>query len=199
MPQENRYDAFLSYNHNDQEWVQCLASKIESEQHGDRHLKVFFDKQEIVPGHNMVEAMENGLRQSRYICPIISPNSVGAEWPKMEWAIAISSDPSGRRGKVIPIWLGGCEIPPALKIRNVLYFNNDVESVNSYQKLISILKGDPSTQPINPYTTPSQHSESFPMTYEDDVNEQLLSNLFQVLQMPKIIWHGPTKHTNREI
>ena len=147
------------------------------------------------PGHNMVESMERGLAKSRYVCPVISPNSLEAKWPKMEWTIAISSDPSGSEGRVIPLWLGG-NIPPSLKIRLVLYFDNDSNSSASFEKLISTLKGEPTAPPgSNSQTTSAAYPEPFPIQYEDAVDEQLLSNLFPTSGIPKIVWHGPTKRT----
>lgn len=191
------YDVFLSYSHKDKEWVENLASRIESEQHEGRKLRVFRDTRDIQPGSNMVEAMQKGLAQSRYICPVISPSSVNAEWPKMEWSIAVSSDPSGRKGRVIPLWLGECEIPPALNIRFVVFFDRDSDWSESFNKLISALKGSTRSGPAAP--APGARPEPSPIQYEDDVDEQLLSNLFPVSSMPKTVWHGPTTRSNAQV
>ena len=121
MTREVQYDVFLSYNNRDRTWVEQLATSIESEQYGSRSLKVFLDELDIIPGKNVIQAIENGLETARYVCPILSENSIDAEWPNMEWSIAISKDPSGSKGTIIPIWLGGCDIPPSLKIRNRPY------------------------------------------------------------------------------
>ena len=198
---DEQLDVFLSYNHKDADWVENLASLIESEKHGDRSFKVFLDEWDIIPGHNMIEVMEQGLEKSRYVCPIISKNSINAEWPNMEWSIAISSDPSGKKGRVIPIWLGDCEIPPSLKIRRVLYCNNTTSFKKSYSRLISILKNNPLSRGLKHSNTTENtfYSEQFPLRYEDDVNEQLASNLLPIISIPKIIWHGPTNYTNSKV
>ena len=201
MSEVKEYDVFLSYNHGDKEWVEKFASSIESEQFGNRHLKVFRDDWDIVPGHNMIKAMESGLEKSRYVCPILSKNSIDADWPNMEWSIAISSDPSGRKGRVIPIWLGGCEIPPSLKIRYVLYCNNNISFKKSYSKLIAVLKNEKLSRGTkhNNLVNDTFYSEQFPIQYEDDVDEQLASNLFPIINIPKVIWHGPTNYSNSEV
>ncbi len=163
-------------------------------------MRVFIDDRDIEPGHNMVEAIVRGLEQSRYVCPVVSPNSVMAEWPPMEWSIAISSDPSGRKGRIIPLWLGGCSIPAVLLIRHALYFDNDEHSNKSYKKLVSTLKGESNRRAnivLDP--TSANHDELFPTTCEDDVDEQLLSNLFPVSAMPETVWYGPTRRTNEEV
>lgn len=195
---EYKYDVFISYSHKDKEFVERLVAKMETEQHAGEKMRIFRDTDEIKPGHDMLEAIERGLERSRYVCPIISPNSIKAEWPRMEWSIAVSSDPSGRKGKVIPLWLGGCEIPPALRIRRVLYFVSDEQWSASYQKLIAILKESPAL-PNADSPRPTVHPESFPITYEDDVDEQIRSNLFPVSQMPKVVWYGPTTYSNKDV
>jgi len=200
LSEEKEQDIFICYNHGDEKWVQKFASSIESEQFGNRHLSVFLDDWDIVPGHNMINAMERGLKTSRYVGVVISKNSVDAEWPNMERSIAISSDPSGRKGIVIPIWLGDCEIPPSLKMRSVLYCQNDVAYKKSYSKLIAVLKNE--KLPRGTHEKPSTNifnSEQFPVQYEDDVDEQLASNLFPIINIPKIIWSAPTNYSNKEM
>ena len=200
MTEGKKHDIFLSYNHGDEKWVKKFASAIESEQFENRNLKVFLDDWDIVPGHNMIKSMEEGLQTSRYVGVVISKNSVDAEWPNMEWSIAISSDPSGRKGTVIPIWLGECEIQPSLKMRNVLYCHNNISYKKSYSKLISVLKNEKLLRGTK--TDPLEntfYSEQFPLRYEDDVNEQLASNMFPIIDIPKIIWSGPTNYSNKEV
>ena len=201
MPTEKEHDVFLSYNRGDKNWVEKFASSIESEQFENRNLKVFYDDWNIVPGQNMINAMERGLEKSRYVCPIISKNSIHAEWPNMEWSIAISSDPSGRKGRVIPIWLGDCEIPPSLKIRHVLYCNNEISFKKSYSKLIAVLKNEKLTGGTkhSSFVNDTFYSEQFPIRYEDDIDEQLASNLFPIINIPKVVWYGPTKYSNNEV
>ena len=199
MSNGKKYDIFLSYNRLDKEWVEKIASKIESEYYGNRKLRVYLDDWDMVPGINMIKSMEEGLQQSRYVAPIISKNSIDAEWPNMEWSIAISSDPSGRRGTVIPLWLGGCEIPPSLKIRLVLYCNSDLLFKKSYTRLISILTNQKISRGQETTAEHKDYSEQFPLHYEDDVQEQLASNLLPVVDLPKTIWSGPTNFSNREV
>ena len=197
---KKEHDIFLSYNHKDKEWVDKLASSIESEQFDDRYLKVFRDDWDIMPGSNVIQSIEQGLKKSRYVGIIISENSIDAEWPNMEWSIAISSDPSGRKGNIIPMWLGNCEIPPSLKIRNVLYCNTDAAYNKSYSKLMSVLKNK--ALPRESRTNAPQNtfsSEQFPIPYEDEQLEQLASNLFPMVHAPKVIWSGSTKCSNADV
>lgn len=189
---EFEYDIFLCHNSKDKQWVEKLATLIENETTGNRNLKVFYDDWDIKPGENIVFKIEDGLKKSKYAAIIISHNSKEAEWPSMEWTIAINSDPSGRRGHVIPIWLGGCEIPPSLKIRNVLYCRNEAEFQKSYTKLIALLKEkDLPRGNVRKYQREEDTHYNFPIEYEEEIDEQLASNLLPVIKFPKKIWSGP--------
>ena len=191
------HDIFLSYNSKDQQWVTNLAERLESEKTNERQIKVFFDIWDIKPGENIVNRIEDGLTKSRFVAIVLSKNSINAEWPNMEWTIAISSDPSGRKGTVIPIWLGDCDIPSSLKIRNVLYCRNNKEFETSYKKLIAILAEK--KLPRGEIQQNLEYHEKFPLDYEDPVSEQLASNLLPMISMPSKIFSGPTDFSSFDI
>lgn len=191
---EFNYDIFLCHTGADKEWVQKLAESVESEDYEDRKLRVFYDDWDVIPGENLVLKLEYALQKSRFVGVILSSKMLASDWPTMEWTIAVSNDPSGRKGIVIPIWLGGCEIPPSLKIRYVLYCRNEIEYKKSYTKLLAILKSQslPRGKITNKLTSVNNTlTTQFPINYVDDVNEQLASNLFPLKSLPKYVWNGP--------
>ena len=189
---EFEHDIFLCHNSDNKDWVRTLSTKIESEEYEGGHLKVFFDEWDVQPGANIVLELEKALSKSRFVGVVLSLEMLKAEWPTMEWTIAVSDDPSGRKGKVVPILLDNCDIPASLKIRNVLFFRNDVEYKKSYLRLISMLKGDLLPRNSRISTTSHQNSteSNFPLQYHDVQNEQLASNLFPVTRFPDTIWSG---------
>lgn len=201
---ELKHDIFLCHNFADKDWVKELGGRIESEEHEGKNLKAFFDEWDIEPGKNIVNELEKALQESRYVGVVLSKKMLEAEWPKLEWTIAVYNDPSGKKGTVIPIWLGNCEIPPSLKIRNVLYFNNEHESKKSYKKLLALLKNQklPRSEFFHKRTDLNgvKTSEQFPIEYADEIEEQIASNLLPVIHIPKYIWSGPvpsgTTYTN---
>jgi hypothetical protein len=187
------YDIFLCHNSNDKLWVEKLAESIENEDHNNNKLRVFYDDWDIIPGENLVLKIEYAMKKSRFVAVILSEHSINAEWPNMEWTMAVYNDPSGKRGFVIPIWLGGCEIPPSLLIRYVLYCNTDIAYKKSYTKLLALLKNQrlPRGQ-MRPSTLNSLPTETlFPIEYADEIEEQLASNLLPILKIPNHIWSGP--------
>lgn len=201
MEQEKEFDIFLCHNGGDKSWVQNLAESIENETYNDRNLKVFFDDWDVIPGENLVLKLEYAMQRSRYVGVILSKNSINAEWPTMEWTMAVYNDPSGRKGFVIPLWLGNCEIPPSLKIRHVLYCRNDIEFRKSYKKLIAFLKNEKLPRgKIRPTSFNALPTDNlFPIEYADEVEEQIASNLLPVLHIPRHIWNGPVSSTYKEV
>lgn len=187
-------DIFLCHNKADKDWVRELGEKIESEEFEGRNLKVFFDEWDIEPGKNVVNKLEQGLLKSRFIGVVLSQPMLEAEWPTMEWSIAVCMDPSGRKGTVLPIWRGNCTIPPSLMIRNVLNFSNNMESNKSYKKLIALLKNQ-----VLPRGTIRKRtdldgikiSDQFSIDYADEITEQIASNILPTTNLPNHIWSGP--------
>ena len=64
------YDIFLSYSRQDRDWVIELANALRK-----KGLRVF-DETEIKPGELVAEEMEEGLKESKYIIPIISTDKM---------------------------------------------------------------------------------------------------------------------------
>jgi len=96
------WDLFLCHTGVDKEWVRELATRLENETSHQRKIKVFFDEWEIQPGTNVVVNLENGVAKARFVGVVLSPEMLDAEWPTLEWTMAVYEDPSGRRGKVVP-------------------------------------------------------------------------------------------------
>ncbi len=190
------YDLFLCHNKADKSWVHELAQRIETEQYQDRTLRVFFDQWDVKPGENLVLRLEAGLKKSRFVGVVLSPEMLQAEWPTLEWTMAVYSDPSGRKGFVIPILRRNCEIPLSLRIRNGLDFRRDEDFDKEYSRLIALLKGE---QLLRGKKAPVVQSwrgipEQVLLTFDhaDNVSEQLASNLFPLMKYPKLIWSAPT-------
>ncbi|HWY27816.1 MAG TPA: toll/interleukin-1 receptor domain-containing protein [Candidatus Sulfotelmatobacter sp.] len=191
------WDLFLCHTAVDKEWVRELAARLENETSQQRKIRVFFDEWEIQPGTNVVVNLENGVAKAKFVGVVLSPEMLDAEWPTLEWTMAVYEDPSGRRGKVVPILRRDCDIPPSLRIRNILDFRKPEKVERSYAKLLAILSdtplprgaGEPSSTSSKP--TGMEHVVE-PLEFADRVTEQLASNLFPVRAYPSTIWSADT-------
>jgi predicted nucleotide-binding protein len=62
---------FVSYSHSDKDWARRFAKTIE-----DIGLEVWFDEFNIKPGQQLVEALENGLRESDAVVLLINTDNI---------------------------------------------------------------------------------------------------------------------------
>ncbi len=119
-----------------------------------------------------------------------------AEWPTLEWTMAVYQDPSGRKGKVIPILKRDCEIPPSLRIRSILDFRTPEKHERSYTRLLAVLKneplprGDPSSEIASTASSPEFLAK--PLEFADEIQETIASNIFPVRSFPQSIWSAET-------
>jgi len=203
-------DVFLCHNSADKEWVEKLAEQIESEtvdgtQDG-RPLRVFFDKWDIDCGQNFIQRINQGLKQSRFVAVVISPEFLDAPWTAFEWTHVVSEDPTNVRMRLIPIFrrersLDGAttsDLPAPFRALNWVDFRRDHEFRKSFQRLIRRVRGLPpdrgkkrrplASLPSRPLPLPDDRPSAAP----DPINDLILSNLLPVSDFPETIWSAPT-------
>lgn len=92
------YDVFLSHNRKQKQWVRKLYHYLIS-----KGLNVFFDEESIPPGANIVTSIEEAIKNSRYVVLILSQSSIQSDWVAMEIQYTIHTDPSTKKGILLPI------------------------------------------------------------------------------------------------
>src|SRR5437667_1115816 len=192
-PTTASYDIFLSYQHEDEDWTTELAYRLRK-----AGLRVFHAASEIKPGENFVARIEEALASARSYAIVLSAAALAADWPSAERAAAIITDPAGRFGRVIPLMLRPCQIPPLLAFRNYIDFRDEQRFELSLKKLIAVIKGEPlEVQASTAEIARGSIGLSLPSTVNaaapDDINEELFSNLFPVRTLPEMLWSAPTR------
>ena len=187
-------DLFLCHHGDDKDWVRNLATKIEAEPYKDRKLKVFFDEWDMRPGENIVSKISESMAKSRFVGVVLSKSALSAEWPVMELSMAVCMDPSGRKGTVVPMWLGKCQVPAPLRIRNFLDFSDEHKYARAYPRLIALLKDEAPPRgaaservDLNGARIPEQPT----IECADDLKEQIAGNMLPLIDIPKYVWVGP--------
>src|SRR5262245_41400825 len=135
-------DIFLCHTGVDKSWVERLATSIETEPYRGRRLAVVLDKWDFPKGSNIVLDIEKHIDSSRYVGIVVSKAMLGAEWPTLERSIAVWSDPSGSRGRVIPIVRENVTLPASLRIRNWIDFRDDNRFEEAFGELVGLLRGE---------------------------------------------------------
>lgn len=194
-------DIFLCHTGADKPWVEHLAERIEGEPHQDRYLGVIFDKWDFTKASNIVLDIEREIDACRFVGVVVSKASLTADWPTLERTIAVCSDPSGARGRVIPILRENVTLPPSLRIRNWIDFRDDTRFEDSFAELVRLLPGESAPRgrgsflPIVPVRNLPYEPAPVVITSScgaDVVQERLVCNLFPVVQLPRYVYTGET-------
>jgi Leucine-rich repeat (LRR) protein len=137
-----RYDAFLSYNTNDQATVKAIALYLKNE----AGMKVFFDLWEMVPGTPVQEALEKALADSGVYVIFIGPTGLGI-YQNEEARIALEKSISKKDLRVIPVLLSGgkretreSELPPFLRRLSWVEFGADLLDPEALRLLVCGIK-----------------------------------------------------------
>jgi len=99
------YDVFVSYSHDDFDWVSRFAHRLEGE-----GLRVARDEVVLKLGDVLVHAIEQAIRNSAHGILVFSPASVASGWVQQEYAALMQrSIQDGLR--FIPVVIGDVELP----------------------------------------------------------------------------------------
>lgn len=112
---EPKMTVFLSYSHADadRKWMRAFAESLER-----RGVQVWFDEFKVRPGQSLRETIEDGLRGSDVLVPLITPHSVRSAYLFFEIGAAV-----GMGKRVVAIVSKGLDfslLPQPLRIRRFL-------------------------------------------------------------------------------
>ncbi|HET8772189.1 MAG TPA: toll/interleukin-1 receptor domain-containing protein [Thermoanaerobaculia bacterium] len=141
---EFSHDVFVSYSHKDQPWVASVLVKALR----DNGLKVLVDETEFEPGKSSIENMSDAILQSRRTVAVLTPNWVGSEWTRFEGLVTAQEDPTGARGRLLPILRQKCDPPKWLAIRSWIDFADDSAVSRQLTRLIRALGRPLADEPV---------------------------------------------------
>jgi hypothetical protein len=122
------YDVFISYSHDDIDWVTGFAARLVREE-----LRVARDEVVLKPGDVLVHAIEQAIRNSAHAILVFSPSSLASGWVRQEYATLMQrSIESGMR--FIPVVIESVELPGFAATRYYADFRN--VSADEYDRLI---------------------------------------------------------------
>ena len=87
MPDDFKYDVFLSHSSKDKAVVRAVAERLRAE-----GLRVWFDEWESKPGDSVPKKIDDGLEDSRVLVLCMSANAFGSDWTRLESLGAFSSN-----------------------------------------------------------------------------------------------------------
>jgi hypothetical protein len=99
LSEDTAPDYFISYTGVDEKIAEWIAWQIEKE----GHKKVVIMAWDFKEGENFVLKMQEATTQAKKTIVILSPEYLAADYTGPEWATAFACDPTGKKGKLIPI------------------------------------------------------------------------------------------------
>ncbi len=194
-------DIFLCHNGANKPWVEALAEHLETVPYLNRRLGVVFDKWDFDKGKNVVLELERYIDQARFIGIVASKEMLRAEWPTLERTIAVWSDPSGRKGRVVTLLLENVELPPSLRVRNWIDFRDPSKYEEGFVELVALLTDTPRKRgrggfsPTIPPTNLGYSASPQVITASsgaDKVQELIVTNLLPITELPLVVQSGDT-------
>ncbi len=125
---------FLSHNSKDKPFVRRLARDL-----GRHGVPTWFDELEILPGDSLVEKIQEGISNMRYLGVVLSSNSVGSSWVKKEVNVALVEGLAKKRVVVVPMLISSCAVPPIL--RDIKYADFRTSYAKGLENLLRRLEG----------------------------------------------------------
>lgn len=198
-------DLFLCHTGSDKPWAEALAERLERETVNGRPISVFLDKWDIDFGENVLDRIEAGLRESRFLGVLLTPAFTKADWPKLEWQSQVHADPAGRLARILPLLLQKKDpiteelIDIPLLLRSLRYFDFTKESAfeDTFAELVRRLRGErPGRGRTGTATVPdigAPASRAMP----DEHEEVVVSNLLAVNQYPTTLYSDETTATRK--
>ena len=124
---------FISYNHQDSEFVDKLAMSLIS-----HNVKVWKDEWQISVGDSIINKIQDGLEGASYICVVFSNNSIRSEWVKREINAGLLKEIEDKKITILPVVIDDCKIP--LLLRDKLYADFRGNFDTGLKKLLAVLK-----------------------------------------------------------
>src|SRR5215213_8645073 len=114
---------FLSHSWQDKQFVEKLALDL-----AQQGFPVWFDSWRLEVGAHLTAGVRKGIHASDYLVVVLSPHTAGSTWVRDEVAWALEQENRQRRKILIPIRLGGGEVPEQVSDRLYADFTGSYSS-----------------------------------------------------------------------
>ncbi len=151
-------DFFISLNSKDKAWGDWIAWQLKAAGY-----KLIYQHWHFQTGQNFVLHMEEAGRKAKRVLIVLSDHYFSSEYTLAELTQALSRDPSGRTGTIVPVRISDCDIAGSLLgPRSYIDLSQITEESEARARLLEglELKKPPDTEP------------PFPNKHEDSAKEQ---------------------------
>ena len=120
---------FISYSHDDKEFVKKLAKELEKSQ-----AKVWWDFSALKGGQNWQKEIQQGIKLCEFFLVVLTPQGVESEWVNREIIYAMEY-----KKPIIPLYLKPCERPISIIEKQYIDFEKQTQKA-AIKELIVILR-----------------------------------------------------------
>ena len=118
---------FISYSSRNLRKARRLAQALQN-----RGIDVWFAEWDVLVGHNLLDSIYSGIRESDFLAVILTEHSVKSKWVKDELDSAKMDELEKGGTKILPLLFEKCEIPNYLRTKkyaNFINFNRGIEEL----------------------------------------------------------------------
>jgi hypothetical protein len=137
------YDAFISYNQQDSDWVENVVQPL-LERAG---LRLCLPDRDFAIGVPRIINMENAVARSRRTLLILTPNWSDGQWSEFQGLLAQTGDPIGLGQRVLPVIVRPVALPARLGYLTPLDLTNAAKFDRQIQRLIDTIRADSAGAP----------------------------------------------------
>jgi hypothetical protein len=101
---------FISYSHEDSDFVQRLAAGLIKKRHNP-----WLDKWELRAGDSLIQRIQDAIDKAEALLVVLSKASVESDWCKKELSVGLTRELEEKRVVVIPVVIDDCKIPAFLR------------------------------------------------------------------------------------
>ncbi len=149
-----QYDAFISYSHHDEQWVQgWLLPNLEK-----AGIKVCIDFRDFEPGAPSLGEMERAVLTSRKTLLVLTPDYIQSQWAEFENLLVQTLDPAARQRRLLPLMVNSCELPLRIRTLTYLDFTRPDRTQFQFDRLVKAIRVDATPVSVPPPPQPAASS-----------------------------------------
>lgn len=122
--------AFISYAHEDQEFMLALAEQLRRQE-----LDIRYDGVVLNVGDSLIDKISQEIADGDFLIAIVSPDSVASNWCRHELSLAATQGVNQARVKVLPVKFREAAMPPILG--DIFYANADKHAVETIARQLA--------------------------------------------------------------
>ncbi len=150
-PGPARFDVVICSAPQDRPAVRLLLASLQA-----AGLAVWFEEEQVLPGHNLVTVMQEGLTRSDRALVCLSPHFAASPWAHVQWQTLFHRQFTQGGHLVVPVLVGECpeaDIPELLRP----IARGDLRTPQGLASVIAVLGEKPAPSPRPPAPPPTEY------------------------------------------